>query len=174
MSGLDSMVIYSERLVLRAVEESDWWEISFLRTDASVNRYLNRPTAETQEKALEFIRRIHEMVKTGEAFYWVLCERANPTMIGTICLWNFTPDRKQAEIGYELHPASQGLGYMDEALKVLIPFAVEQLSLQKLVAYTHSENTASLRLLERNEFLPAGNEPDTGLVIYERTGRIIS
>ena len=60
-------------------------------------------------------------------------------MIGTICFWNESADRKSAELGYELHPEYQGNGYMDEAMKEVIGFAFRS-GFTSLEAYTHKDN----------------------------------
>lgn len=67
-------------------------------------------------------------------------------------MWNFSEDRKTAEIGYELFPHSQGKGIMDEAIKKLIGFAFQTLGIDILEAFTNKNNLKSISLLLRNNF----------------------
>ncbi len=55
--------IKTERLLLRELKQSDWEVISYLRSDIDVNRFVKRPSAESKEKALEFISKISNGIK---------------------------------------------------------------------------------------------------------------
>lgn len=154
------------RLILRELTEQDWEEIAVLRTDVEVNRYLDRPTAETREKAMDFIHRIQQLILSGESYYWAISLKDLPQLIGTICLWNLSADRLTAEIGYELLPAHQGMGLMNEALSSVVHFAFTTLQLRQLEAYIHPDNQASERLLLRNDFHKIGLDQESGLLIF--------
>ena len=73
-------------------------------------------------------------------------------MIGTVCFWNLSADRKSAELGYELHPDHQGKGYMHEAMKEVIDFAFRS-GFTCLEAHSHKDNLASTRLLRKHGFV---------------------
>ncbi|MFM9949131.1 MAG: GNAT family N-acetyltransferase; N-acetyltransferase, partial [Saprospiraceae bacterium] len=85
-------------------------------------------------------------------------------LIGTICLWNFSEDKTQAELGYELKPVFQGLGLMDEAVKSVLVYSFESIGIQTLCAFTHHNNNASRRLLEKNGFEFDPDQKDDGNV----------
>ena len=144
--------IQTERLSLLRLEESDWEMISFLRTDKKVNAFVNRSSAETKEEALEFIQKINTEFKNGNSFYWKITEKNTDKMIGSICLWNFSKDRKTAEIGYDLSPLYQGKGIMNESLNSIVEFGFKKLELELIEAYTHHKNDSSKKMLERNGF----------------------
>ncbi len=144
--------IITERLLLRRLVESDWDVISYLRTDKEVNKFVERPSAETKEEALKFINKIHKLIDKQTSFYWAITEKNNNQMIGSICLWNFSKDRKIAEVGYDLSPKFQGKGIMNESLKSIIEFGFKNLNLDLIEAYTHKRNVNSKKLLERNRF----------------------
>lgn len=144
--------IETERLLLAKLQTTDWEMISFLRTDETVNKFIKRPTAETKEKALQFIERIRKNVENNLVYYWKITKKGNPTMIGAISLWNFSEDRKTAEVGYDLSPAFQGKGIMSEALKNVIEFGFQKLNVDLIEAYTQYQNESSKKLLERNGF----------------------
>lgn len=73
-------------------------------------------------------------------------------MIGSICLWNFSTDRKYAEVGYDLSQEFQGLGIMAESLKAVLDFGFNILSLGTIEAYTHKHNEPSRKLLIKHGF----------------------
>ena len=61
-------------------------------------------------------------------------------MIGSICLWNFSEDRKVAEIGYDLDPKYQRKGIMTESINAVLNFGFRKLSLEKIEAFTQKQN----------------------------------
>lgn len=73
-------------------------------------------------------------------------------MIGSISLWNFSEDRKTAEVGYDLGTAFQGMGIMNEALVSILDFGFKELSLETIEAYTHRNNEKSKKLLKNCGF----------------------
>ena len=83
-------------------------------------------------------------------------------MIGTVCLWNFSEDKRYAEIGYELLPTYFGNGYMDETIKEVVKFGFETIELQTIEAFTHYGNASSIKLLEKNKFILQEKRRDEG------------
>ena len=170
MNNTNLPEIETERLLLKQLQKSDWKAISFLRSDKNVNKFVDRPSAETREKALEFITKINTGIENGDLFYWKITKKDQNDMIGSICLWNFSKDKKVAEIGYDLSPKYQGQGIMNESLKSVIDFGFRKLSLDLIEAFTHRQNNSSTRLLERNGFNLAEDRKDednADNIIYE-------
>lgn len=92
--------------------------------------------------------------KKGISIYWVLALKEAPTQcIGAISLWQFSEDKKTAEVGYDLHPKYQGKGYMSEALRAVLEFGFKSLDLNTIKAYTHIDNVPSKTLLEHHAFV---------------------
>lgn len=143
----------TERLHLRRLEIKDWEMVSYLRTDPIVNQFVKRTPAPTKEKALEFIDRSNKQTDAGEIYQWCISLADNNKMIGTICLWNLSEDRKNAEVGYDLLPEFHGKGIMNEALHKVIDFGFNKVNLDKIEAYTQRNNEASKKLLEKNGFV---------------------
>ncbi|MBT8283975.1 MAG: GNAT family N-acetyltransferase [Flavobacteriaceae bacterium] len=143
----------TERLYLRRLVESDWEVISYLRTDKEVNKLVKRPNADTKDKAIDFIEKTIEGIDTGKIYYWCISLKTRPDMIGSICLWNISEDRKTAETGYDLSPEYQRKGIMQEAMQCVLDFGFKTLHLKMIEAYTHKKNEPSKNLLVRNNFI---------------------
>jgi ribosomal-protein-alanine N-acetyltransferase len=141
-------ILKTERLTLRPLQISDDHQIFALRSNEDVNRYLGRKPSESIDEARNFIQAIAE----NQSFYWAITLNGANELIGTICLYNLSDDNQRAEIGYELLPEFQGKGIMHEAISKIIDFAFQHLQLHRLEAYTHQENQASARLLEKLNF----------------------
>ena len=162
----------TDRLYLRKLEESDFERIIYLRSDAQVNQFVKRRRAKNREDALAFIQKISLEFLSGKSIYWVLTKKDADEMLGSVCLWNFSEDGKTAELGYDLAPAVQGMGFMNEALQKVLNFGFEDLKFEKIEAYTQENNKPSIRLLERNGFVqkPERSDPDNPLnIIFELT-----
>ncbi len=152
MNNANFPEIRSKRLLLRQLQPTDWETISFLRSDKKVNEFVIRPGAKSKKEALAFISKINKGIIDKTLYYWVITEKTNPKMIGSICLWNFSEDKKVAEVGYDLHPEHQGKGVMTESLKSVVRFGFNTLHLEHIEAFTHQLNESSTRLLEKNGF----------------------
>jgi ribosomal-protein-alanine N-acetyltransferase len=81
-------------------------------------------------------------------------------MVGSVCLWNISPDRTSAELGYDLHPKFQGKGIMSEAVDAVLKFGFQTIDLQTIEAFTSRYNEASIKLLIRKRFVPDENRRD--------------
>jgi len=144
--------IKTGRLLLRKLKQTDWEMISYLRSDREVNEFVKRPSAESKEKALEFISKTNNGIDQQNLYYWTITEINCDKMIGSICLWNFSNDQKTAEVGYDLSPEFQGKGIMNESLQSILEFGFKILNLDLIQAYTHKRNKSSNKLLKRNRF----------------------
>ncbi|MDB5264410.1 MAG: family acetyltransferase, partial [Adhaeribacter sp.] len=152
----------TERLLLRELEKPDWKIIFYLRSDEIINKFIKRPRPENKAAAIEFINKIKQGIRNNEWLYWCIILENNPQVIGTICLWHFSEDRKVAEVGYDLHPGYQKKGIMSEALNRVMEFGFNELKLTKIEAFTHKDNESSKRLLTRNNFHLVYNRIDEG------------
>ncbi|OFY85865.1 MAG: hypothetical protein A3F72_16115 [Bacteroidetes bacterium RIFCSPLOWO2_12_FULL_35_15] len=147
-----STILTTERLILRQLKNSDDIAISSLRSDDSVNKYIERPKQTSKAEAKAFITRINEGIKQNKWIYRAICLKDSQELIGTICVWKFSEDKLSAELGYELNPGFQGQGLMNEAVKCIIQFSFETLGIKTLEAFVHKDNTKSEQVLVKNNF----------------------
>ena len=145
-------VLKTERLTLRQLVSGDANEIFALRSDANVNKYLDRKPSKSIDDAKTFIQTIDENIQRNDSIYWAITLNGTDKLIGTICLFDFSNDNLKVEIGYELLPDFQGKGIMQEAASKVIDFGIQLIGLKSIEAYTHSENQSSTRLLEKLKF----------------------
>ena len=165
-------ILKTDRLILRQLVNSDANEIFALRSDDTVNRYLDRKPSQSIEGAKSFIQAISENVKKNDSIYWVIS--LSDKLIGTICLFDFADDNIKAEIGYELLPGYQGKGFMQEAVSAVLEFGFQHMGLNSIEAYTHSKNQNSTTLLEKFSFKkqsPSGNNSDKNFIVFKLSKR---
>jgi ribosomal-protein-alanine N-acetyltransferase len=84
----------SERLILRNVLNSDALDILNLRSNELVTQYIDRPKMKSEKEALKFIFDRKKYNAENKLFYWGITLKSNKKLIGNICLWNISDDRK--------------------------------------------------------------------------------
>ena len=143
-------ILKTERLFLRQLTIGDDKAIATLRSDDTINKYLERPKTTNTTQAVEFINKINLSISKNDSFYWAITFKNK--LIGTICLWNISRDGLNIEIGFELLPDFHGKGLMQEALAAVIKYTFQTLNFKTVIAYVHADNIKSILLLDRNNF----------------------
>jgi ribosomal-protein-alanine N-acetyltransferase len=141
---------------LRNVTQEDVNEIFFLRSDKRVLQFLGREPAGSVEEASLFIKKINELENNNEGINWGIKLKNEENLIGTICYWNITKQHYRAEMGYVLHPDHQGKGIMQEAMSEVLQYGSTVMKLHSVEARVDPENAASVKLLERSNFIREG------------------
>jgi ribosomal-protein-alanine N-acetyltransferase len=111
--------------------------------------------------AIAHIQLLDDNLKTDKAIAWGITTKESDVLIGSICLWNFSEDKKTAEVGYDLDPEFQGKGIMSEALKAVLNFGFNQRGFKTIEAYTDYRNLPSKKLLKHHGFIPSEDKKDT-------------
>ena len=154
------MRFLTDRLILRTLTEFDSFEVLGIRSHPVINQFLHRDSPRNTFEALDFILNIQRKSANGEIFFLGIALQNKPELIGTICLWNFSGDRKTAELGYELLPEYHGKGIMSEAVTFILNFGFEDLNLSKIEAFTNKNNLNSIQLLQKFNFTLNVNRKD--------------
>ena len=114
--------------------------------DPEVTRYLPWRPHESIERTEDFLRRCRDFWERNEAFPWAIVLNAETQPIGMIDL---RPQGTRVEIGYVLARPFWGRGYMTEAARALVEWALSRPDVWRVWAVSDVENTASAKVLER-------------------------
>ena len=145
---------------MRTLTEFDSFEVLGIRSHPVINQFLHRDSPKNTFEALDFILNIQRKSANGEIFFLGIALQNKPELIGTICLWNFSGDRKTAELGYELLPEYHGKGIMSEAVTFILNYGFEDLNVSKIEAFTNKNNLNSIQLLQKFNFTLNVNRKD--------------
>jgi RimJ/RimL family protein N-acetyltransferase len=143
------MEIETPRLRLRRWRQEDREPFFRINDEPNVHRYLLRLTRDGSDRMLE---RIDQHFAAHGWGFWAVEERAGGTLIGLCGLaripWQefFTP---AVEIGWRLSSEWQGKGLAREAAEAVLAYAWNRAGLDRVVAFTVADNTASWGLMER-------------------------
>ena len=138
------------RLRLRRFTDADLALFMAYRNDPEVARYQSWEGI-TASEARAFFQE-QQKVQPGMPDQWfqIAIElKETGTLVGDCALKVEEYDERQAEIGYTLARAYQGLGVASEAVSRVLDYAFLTLGLHRVIAITDCENRASITLLER-------------------------
>lgn len=115
--------------------------------DPEVTRYLAWPPYTSVAPLAEFLRGRREAWDTADGHYaYLLCLHGSDAPIGSI---GAMLDGLKAMFGYVLGRAHWGRGYLPEALRYLVDWAMAEPRLRRAWAYCAAANTASARAMEK-------------------------
>ncbi len=152
-------IIITERLNLRKILPSDLERVHYFRSDNEINKYIKREP-QTREMSIAHIQLITKELMADKSVTWGITTKESDVLIGSICLWNFSKDKKTAEVGYGLDPKFQGKGIMSEALKAVLDFGFNRRGFETIEAYTDYRNISSKKLLKLHGFIPRSGVKD--------------
>ncbi len=143
----------TERLNLRELKDADKTEIFALRSSEPVMKFIARARMETMDEAQRLINRLNTGIANNEWIFWGVVLKGEQKIIGTVCIWNISEKDMRAEIGYDLMPEFQGKGLMQEAVNAILDYGFNQMKLHSMEANINPDNVASIRLIEKHNFV---------------------
>ncbi|HAU0262644.1 TPA: GNAT family N-acetyltransferase [Legionella pneumophila] len=149
-----SIFLETERLFLRAPELSDLDTLVTLRSDFEIMKYTGEGGAQTKEQVRDYLNfALSYQKKHGLGFYLVF-EKESGHFVGEAGLFHllFDDTQPEIEINYHLHKKFWGKGYATELTKALVRWGFQHLLINKLVAATYPNQTASQKVLQKSGF----------------------
>ncbi|MBN9282947.1 MULTISPECIES: GNAT family N-acetyltransferase [unclassified Flavobacterium] len=150
-------ILETERLRLRQITEQDGQEMFLLRSNPETMQYIPRELPKNIDDAIAHIQYMEELRLTNECLNWAITLKGEDKVIGLIGYFRPQPENYRAEIGYMLSPDHQRKGIIQEALTKAITYGFDDLKLHSIIAITDTENDASWKLLEKNNFIREGH-----------------
>ena len=141
--------LQSKRLLLRPFEIDDAPAVQKLAGDKRISdTTLDIPYPYEDGLAEEWISTHAEKREKGEEFIFAIT--ANGEVVGAICL-KIRKEFNSGEIGYWIGVPFWNHGYATEAVAAILKFAFRELDLHRVHAHHMSNNTASGRVMLKNE-----------------------
>mgnify|MGYP001564898371 FL=1 len=140
----------TERLKLRAWQESDLQPFAELNADKDVMHYF--PSVLTREQSDNLADKFQHLILDHGWGFWAVELKATGQFIGFTGL-NIQPEQfifsPCVEIGWRFAKQYWHQGYATEAAKACLKFAFETLQLKEVVSFTAVHNTASEHVMQR-------------------------
>jgi RimJ/RimL family protein N-acetyltransferase len=140
--------VTTERLLLRAVEESDLDTYhQRLFADPEVMRYLPGGEPLPRERLDGLVERSQAHWQSHGYGTWVVCELASGELLGQSGL-RYLEEIRETEVFYALARAFWGRGLATEAARAAVQFGFDRAGLERIVAYAVPQNVASRRVMD--------------------------
>src|SRR5262249_62007705 len=140
--------IRTTRIVLRPITIADLDELHRVWTDPEMRRFIWDGVAISRDDAAQLIARSTDYFEVLGFGLWATRFAGEADIIGFCGFWYFR-DPPELELIYGLLPLYWGKGMATEAVRAIIRFGFDQLSLQWIVGSTDAVNAASCRVMER-------------------------
>ncbi len=158
-----TIVLETERILVRHWEEEDAPTLFEIYQDPEVHRYLNSP-AQSVEEQLERLRAIKARYReSGDRYgFWAIVDKTTGEVAGAVILKPL-PGHDEIEVGWHLGRSAWGKGYATEAGRACTQYGFERLGLTRIVAVVNPLNTRSLAVTQR-----LGMRPEGTVTAYEK------
>jgi ribosomal-protein-alanine N-acetyltransferase len=140
-------------LVLRSYTIADLAMVRQAAADPFIPSISTVPRRYTDDAGRAFIERQHARGAEGDGYSFVIAPEAEPKVgIGSIGLWLQEIESGRASIGYWLLAGARGQGLAALALRAVVSFAFDALSVPRLHLFVEPWNVASTRTAEAAGF----------------------
>ena len=140
--------LQTERLTLRPARMSDAQDVFAYSRDPEVARHVLWEAHTSIHQTRAYLRYLLKQYRAAAPSSFVIELRATHRVIGTIGFMWYQADNRSAEVGYSLSRAYWNRGLMSEALRAVIAYAFDELSLNRIEAQHECDNLASGRVME--------------------------
>ena len=140
--------IATPRLYLRQFSMSDLNDLSLIRSDPDVMRFIGAGQPHSMDQVRKALENILSVWKQHGFGRWAVVHKQDKKLIGW-CGLAFLDKTEEIEIGYGIAREHWGKGFTTEAAAATIRFGFEELNLNRIVAVAMPENTASRRVMEK-------------------------
>jgi len=142
------MELLTPRLTLREFRETDFASFRELEAHPATYHYESACPDETAtRKYLE--NALADARQTPRTRYrFAVTIRPAEEVRGRVTLALLNDSIREWEIGWAIHPDEWGKGFAVEAAQRLLEFAFTDLGAHRVVAFSHAQNTASLRVMQ--------------------------
>jgi ribosomal-protein-alanine N-acetyltransferase len=139
----------TERIKFRKLSMRDTGDVFEYASVPEVTLYVSWTPHRTIADTKSFLKHVLFQYEKGIPASWGIALKENDKLIGTGgYLWCST-EHSKAEIGYVISDKYWNKGYMTEALRKILQFGFETMSLERIEARCFVENTASERVMQK-------------------------
>lgn len=143
------MELTTPRLTLREFQADDFFSFRELETHPSTYHYESAPPEESViRKYLESAQCDATQIPRAR-YRLAVTIQPDDNVRGRATLTLVNESIREWEIGWAVHPNLWGQGLATEAAHRLLEFAFDELHAHRVVAFSHSKNLASIRVMNK-------------------------
>ncbi len=152
--------LLGKNIKLRALEKEDLNFLYQIENNESFWQVSHTQTPFSKYMLKLYLENAHLDIYQAKQLRLIIEENSTNLQVGMIDLFDFNPKHKRAGIGILIHPDFQEKGYAFEALSLLINYTFTHLDLHQLYANITEDNSKSISLFEKNNFVKTGIKKD--------------
>ncbi len=137
------------RLLIRPIRPDDAEQLHPVYGDPEVMRRIPSGPSDSLETTRQRVARYVDYQERYGHSLWAVIERASGRVIGDCGLFPVEGRGPEVEVAYRLGRAAWGQGYATEAATACLRYGFEQLGLDRIIAITDPDHTASRRVMEK-------------------------
>jgi [ribosomal protein S5]-alanine N-acetyltransferase len=166
-----NLIIETPRLILRPLEQSDAEELFELNKNPNVHKYLWQKLEVVIDESIKVIEYVLKQYQENNIGRFATILKDSGEFIGWTGI-KFVNDHIENgntnfyDYGYRLNEKFWNNGYATEATKAWFDYGFNQMNIETMHAYTHSQNGASNKVLEKCGMQFVENYPDNENVIW--------
>lgn len=142
--------IRTDRLLLRPLDPvADVDAVHAYQSLPEVCRYIPYEPRSRDEVAATLAQIRSRLDAEGQMLGLAVELTSTGELIGDVMIFWHSATHRSGEIGYVLHPAFQGHGFVTEACRALLALAFDGLGLHRVIGRVDARNDASARVLRR-------------------------
>lgn len=164
------VIVRTDRLIVRRFAEHDLDAFHTYRNDPEVARFQGWEPPVTRDEAIALVGGFvaSNVFEPGRWTQLAIERIVAPGLIGDIGV-RLEPEELTAELGFTIAREHWGNGYGREALDAIAELLLEDIELDRVVAFTHRANLASIKSLHHAKLVPVAVDGDE-IVYYRRRG----
>jgi ribosomal-protein-alanine N-acetyltransferase len=145
-------IFATKRLRLRRFEDRDVRGLHACFSDPEAMRYWNFPPCTSEQESARWLKNLSNAKNPYAFLAWAVADKRTDRCVGMVNYHHREAHNRRLEVGYILAPSHQGRGLMTEAMLPMLAYCFTKLSVHRVQALIHPDNTASIRLVERLGF----------------------
>lgn len=148
--------LYGERIDLLKAGEWGLKDMYEYGKNPQFYKFMETTPHTSIEQTSDYLNEWINREKLGEGHLWLIVLRANKKVIGSVGLWNVNDRRKSVGYGYGLSVEYQGLGYIEEGLKLVFKLLFCELNFHRIHGTVSKINIPSLIVAKKLGFKKEG------------------
>ena len=141
-----NLLLETDRLFLRPMNETDIDAIFVMRSDIEVMRYIREP--QNRNEAVNWVKLVSSRWETQQIGLCAVILRETNELVGWCGLWQLV-ETGEIEVGYAIAKNYWRLGFASEAAEASLNYGFTKLNLPKIVACANPDNQGSRRVMEK-------------------------
>ena len=142
------MILKTGRLMLEPYSVRHYETAAAYSTDPENTKMMCFMPCESGEEVMDYLRKCELQWSMEKPEYLDAAVILDGRHIGSVSI-EFLEDRTAGELGWIINKTEWGRGYAYEAAAAFMKYCSEKFCIKKYIAHADSENTASVRVMEK-------------------------